>query len=218
VAKELPYLPSYKHVEKLFKAIDAAKKPEALTTRVLSETFGITGSGDRPLITLLKTLGFLDQSGKPTPSYDLLKNPTEAPYAIAAGVRKAYAPLFDANENAHSLAPEALRGLIAQVAGADRGVASKIAGTFNSLVKLGNFGRPRDAGEETPSGDELADQDSSEEQETDEGEDGKPRKEQYRRPSGLRPEFHYNIQVHLPANGSEETYLRIFNAIRKTFR
>jgi hypothetical protein len=34
---------------------------------------------------------------------------------------------------------------------------------------------------------------------------------------GLRPEFHYNIQVHLPSNGTEETYMNIFNAIRKVF-
>jgi hypothetical protein len=30
LAKELPYLPTYKNVEKLFKAIDAAKKPDAV--------------------------------------------------------------------------------------------------------------------------------------------------------------------------------------------
>jgi hypothetical protein len=35
---------------------------------------------------------------------------------------------------------------------------------------------------------------------------------------GLRPDFHYNIQVHLPTNGSEETYINIFNAIRKVFK
>jgi hypothetical protein len=35
---------------------------------------------------------------------------------------------------------------------------------------------------------------------------------------GMRTEFHYNLQIHLPANGNEETYLNIFNAIRKTFQ
>jgi hypothetical protein len=35
---------------------------------------------------------------------------------------------------------------------------------------------------------------------------------------GMRPEFHYNIQIHLPSNGSEETYMNIFNAIRKVFK
>jgi hypothetical protein len=81
VAKELPYLPSYKNVEKLFKAIDSAKKPDALTTKLLYETFGLKSVGDRPLITMLKTLGFLDQSNKPTTQYDLLKNPSQAKVA-----------------------------------------------------------------------------------------------------------------------------------------
>jgi hypothetical protein len=35
---------------------------------------------------------------------------------------------------------------------------------------------------------------------------------------GLRTEFHYNIQIHLPANGTEEMYLNIFNALRRVFQ
>jgi hypothetical protein len=216
LAKELPYLPSYKNVGKLFSAIDSAKKPDALTTRVLAETFGIRGAGDRPLITMLKTLGFLDQSSKPTSQYDLLKNPAQAKLAIAAGIRKAYAPLFDANENANTLAGEELRGLIAQVAGADKGIASKIAGTFSSLVKLGDFsGRPsplRGDGDESPGNEDEDDQGTGEEAVPDK------RRKPHNTTGSLRTEFHYNIQIHLPDNGSEETYLRIFNAIRKTFR
>jgi hypothetical protein len=34
---------------------------------------------------------------------------------------------------------------------------------------------------------------------------------------GFTPQFHYNIQVQLPANGTEETYLNIFSALRKVF-
>ena len=35
---------------------------------------------------------------------------------------------------------------------------------------------------------------------------------------GFEPQFHYNIQVQLPVNGTEETYLNIFSALRKVFR
>jgi hypothetical protein len=212
VAKELPYLPSYKNVEKLFTAIDAAKKPDALTTKLLYDTFGLKSVSDRALITMLKTLGFLDQSNKPTSQYDLLKNPSQAKMAIAAGVRKAYSPLFDANENAHKLAGEELRGLIAQVAGADKGIASKIAGTFNSLVKLADFS----AEPEPPHEEEESDEDSEDEL-PDEHEE-QARKGKKGKSGGFRPEFHYNIQVHLPDNGAEQTYLNIFNAIRKAFK
>jgi hypothetical protein len=44
----------------------------------------------------------------------------------------------------------------------------------------------------------------------------KTKKGQARLP--LRPEFHYNINVHLPANGTEDVYLNIFNALRKAFQ
>jgi hypothetical protein len=182
-----------------------------VSTNVLKDTFGIKGSGDRPLITMLKTLGFLDQSGRPTNQYDLLKNPAQARRAIAVSVRKAYAPLFDANENAHELSSEELRGLVAQVAGADKGIASKISGTFNSLTKLGDFSDSQDTEEDVES--EDAGGDESEEDGYTENE-----RKQKKQRGGLRPEFHYNIQIHVPANGSEETYLNIFNAIRKTFK
>ena len=205
MAQELPYLASYKNVATLFQKIDHAKKPETLTTRVLSSTFGLKSTSDRQLIALLKTLGFLDQSGKPTSNYDLLKNSAQAPKAIAAGIRRAYKPLFDSNENAHTLTGEPLRGLIAQVAGADKGMAGKIAGTFNSLTRLADFsGDHENAGEETDIEDDEGEEDANENKKT--------------RRGGLRPEFHYNIQVHLPANGSEDTYLNIFNAIRKTLK
>lgn len=40
---------------------------------------------------------------------------------------------------------------------------------------------------------------------------------QKKRKGGFEPEFHYNIQVQLPANGTEETYMNIFSALRKVF-
>lgn len=203
VANELPYLASHKNVATLFSKIQSAKRPEAFTTRYLANTLGLKGSNDRALISLLRTLGFIDAAGRPTQAYGALKNPDEAPKAIAAAIRSAYEPLFSANEAANALSSEALKGLIAQVAGTDKAMTARIAGTFNALVKLADFS----GGAPLPAVDE-----DEEDPEVDEEE---------RRPapkSRLRPEFHYNIQVHLPSNGSEETYLNIFNAIRKTFK
>jgi hypothetical protein len=207
VAAELPYLPSYKNVETLFSKIATARQPEAFTTRFLSETLGLTSSSDRALIALLKALGFLDNAGKPTPAYGALKNPKQARGAIGSAVRRAFEPLFAANENANTLQGQDLTGLVAQVAGTDSAQTSKIAGTFRSLVKLGDFVAPADViEEEMQKDDEL---------QPPGGNSGSARE----RPLGaLRPEFHYNIQIHLPANGTEEVYLSIFNALRRAFR
>jgi len=32
----------------------------------------------------------------------------------------------------------------------------------------------------------------------------------------FNPDFRFNIEIHLPSNGTEETYLAIFNALRKS--
>lgn len=210
MAKELPYLSSYKNVDALFKKIVSAKQPEAFTTRYLADVIGLKGSADRSLISLLKSLGFLDGSGRPTAAYGLLKNPIKASFAIADGIRQAYEPLFTADEKANELAFDQLKGLIAQVAGSDEGMTAKIAGTFNTLVKLGNF-----SGSPTETKDE-ADNDSDDEEEKLDSSKEAVKKLGAAHP--LRPEFHYNIQIHLPSNATEDVYLSIFNAIRKAFK
>ena len=133
MAKDLPYLSSYKNVSELFQRIASAKQPENLTQKFLAETLGLSSSGDRELISLLKMLGFLDSAGRPTPEYSSLKNSAVAGAAVAAAIRRAYDGLYAANENAHTLSAAELKGLIAQVAGSDSGMTSKIAGTFTAL-------------------------------------------------------------------------------------
>ncbi|EZQ16051.1 DUF5343 domain-containing protein [Halopseudomonas bauzanensis] len=211
MAQELPYLQSYKNVGELFQKAKAAKVPEAFTQKFLAETIGLKASGDRPLINLLRLLGFLDSSGKPTPRYSALKNEKIAGIEIARGIRQAYQPLFDANENAQKLDGADLKGLVAQVSGADTGTTSKIVGTFKSLLKLADF----------ESENQLAEDDESQSNDKENSQIDIKSQVDSRASSGskdMRPEFHYNFQIHLPSNGSEETYANIFNAIRKVFK
>jgi hypothetical protein len=202
VAQTLPYLPSYKNVGKLFEKILAAQKPNTFTHEYLRDTIGLKGTNDRALISFLRALGFLDSANRPTTAYDMLKNPAKAKGAIAAGVKTAYDPLFKANENAHVLGANDLKGLISQVTGSDLDMANRIAATFSAIVKQGDFSavsQPPKSVEEK--------EESVQVEETKDGGKG-----------GLRPEFHYNIQIHLPGNGTEETYLNIFNALRRIFK
>lgn len=199
MAAELPYLASYKNVAILFDRIAAAKIPDAFTYKFLQDSIGLKGRNDRGLITLLKTLGFIDASSKPTPTYSALKNPALVRKAIGGAVRGAYKPLFDANENADRLSQDDLKGLIAQVAGSDSAMTTKIVGTFSALAKLADFSGAPEVVKPAP----------PEESDTSENEKEK---------AEMRPEFHYNIQIHLPSNATEETYLNIFNAIRKVFK
>ncbi|HET6906241.1 MAG TPA: DUF5343 domain-containing protein [Rhodanobacteraceae bacterium] len=208
MATSLPYLVSYKNVEKLFSGIAAAKIPESFTQTFLAQALGLKSSSDRSLIPLMRSLGFIDSSGRPTSSYNFLKNPAKAKSAIAEAIKKAYAPLFAANEAANTLSGEQLRGLISQVAGTDEEMTKRIAYTFSALVKCGDFNAPAAA----PDND-IQDGDSDTDDDTHIQKD-----KSQKTGAGLRTEFHYNLQIHLPANGTEETYLNIFNALRKIFQ
>lgn len=209
MASALPYLASNKNIGTLFGKIASAKVPEKFSQTFLSQTIGLKSTNDRMLIPLLRTLGFLDASGSPTTAYRQLKNAESAKGAIASAVRQAYKPLFDSDEEAHKLAPEKLKGLVAQVAGTDDSMTARIASTFNSLVKLGDFDASM-----------VEDKADAEDDEDVPAASKKPKEAAASQGDGkrLRPEFHYNIQVHLPSNATEEVYLNIFNAIRKVFQ
>jgi hypothetical protein len=206
----LPYLASNKNIPKLFETILSAQKPSTFTHEYLRNTVGLKGSNDRPLIPLLRTLGFIDTAGVPTVAYDLLKNKATASGAIAEGIKKAYPELFRANEKANALSSAELKGLLSQVSGADEKMVNLSARTFGALAKLADFAMPRASLLESK---KKPDVDQTEDVEEHEQPDLKRRQS-----NGFRSEFHYNIQIHLPGNGTEETYLNIFNALRRTFK
>jgi hypothetical protein len=208
LATSVPYLASNKNIDQLFSAIASAKVPDRFTQEFLSSTIGLTGSNDRQMIPLLRALRFLDQSGAPTEAYRLLKSRDTAKMAIADGIRHAYAPLFAANEAANELSSEKLKGLVSQVAGTDDDMTARIVGTFASLLRQADFSSASQAQARSSA-----------------------REERPNNPiipptpaaantfaKGMRPEFHYNLQIHLPNNATEEVYLNIFNALRKTFQ
>jgi hypothetical protein len=202
----LPYLASNKNVATLFSKIASAKIPAKFTHDFLTTTLGLKANGDRPLIPLLRNLGFLDQSNTPTPSYALLKGDKRS-VAIAGGVKAAYEPLFHSDEAAYELLGDKLKSLVSQVAGTDDDMTSRIAATFSALAKLGDF-----------KGASVSKTEEKKSAEVEENGGEAMREDASRgRVKGLRTEFQYVIQVQLPSNGSEETYLNIFNAIRKTF-
>jgi hypothetical protein len=201
---QLPYLSSYKNVGPLFEKINSAKIPETFNHQFMQDTIGLKSTSDRPLIPFLRNLGFIDTANKPTREYSQLKgSEDQRRTAIAEGLRTAYGPLFDSDERAWEYTGEKLRSLVSQVAGTDEDMTARIANTFAAVAKLGDFkSAPKQ---------ERKKEESNLEVEVEDNGIG-------RKVKGLRTEFHYNIQVVLPSNGSEEVYLNIFNAIRKTFQ
>lgn len=84
-------------------------------------------------------------------------------------------------------------------------MTARIANTFVAVTRLADFKATR-----KPEKDKKGEGEKNDAEKHDDAGAGKIK--------GLRTEFHYNIQVVLPSNGTEEVYLNIFNAIRKTFQ
>jgi Family of unknown function (DUF5343) len=56
--------------------------------------------------------------------------------ALAEGIRSAYRPLFDADENVYEYTGDKLRGMISQTAGTDEDMTARMANTFAAVAKL----------------------------------------------------------------------------------
>lgn len=104
-----------------------------------------------------------------------------------------------ANEGVWELQGDALKRVIAQTGGTDDDATGRIASTFAALAKVADFKAQRS----TLVDPKVAKDDGTEADEF--GSDRLPKG----RVNGLRAEFQYVIQVQLPSNGTEETYLNI---------
>lgn len=96
------YMTSTKRVPDMLEAMKTAQAPDKFTQRFL-ETIGFKAKGDRLIINVLKSLGFLDDAGKPAGRYFEYLDQTQSDRVLAAGIREAYSDLFAINVNAHQM-------------------------------------------------------------------------------------------------------------------
>jgi hypothetical protein len=101
----------------------------------------LKGGSARPVIPFLKRTGFLGSDGTPTDIYRRFRNTQERGAAAADALRIGYEPLFQANEYAHDLDDNELRGLIVQLTGVEEGsrVLQATVGSFRTLCEYADF-------------------------------------------------------------------------------
>lgn len=141
MATKLPYMLSVGLISKILEKVQNARRPERFTQDFLGTKLGHASGSAKPIIPLLKRMGFLGSDGAPTDLYDQFRNPETQGTAVAAGMRRAFAELYDRNEYAHDLSREKLTGLVVEVTGSAKGERSTkaIVGTFSALNDLADF-------------------------------------------------------------------------------
>jgi hypothetical protein len=211
VALPKAYLTSVKNLPSIFDAIRQAKAPERFTQRFL-ESLEFKSNSDRLIIGVLKSIGFLDDQGKPTDRYFRFLDQTQSDVIMAEALREAYEDLFQVNTAAQNLSKQDVVNKFKTLSQGQysESVLDKMAMTFTALVKLADFKAP--AAKPPPAalpvendiGDEVA--------------EAEP--EMIERKIGGRASrslggLHYNIQIIMPESRDPKVYDALFRSLKE---
>lgn len=201
------YLMSTKNTPAIFAAIQKASVPTQGFTHEFLKNLGFASSGDRPIIPVLKAIGFLDQSGKPTELYRMYKDPAQGKRVLAKGIRQGYADLLAIDPDAHQKSTKDLAGMFARLSDKGDAVTAKMATTFNALAALADFNDPESMVETSDRG--TAGRDAS--AAGAEADGPTPQTPAASATFALR----HDIHVHLPLSTDVAVYDAIFKSLRE---
>ncbi len=136
-----PFMNAHGLVTKIFDKIIEASQPERFTQDFLKTKLGFDSGSSRPVIPLLKKLGFIGSDGAPTPLYGKFRNPEERGKAMAVALRTAYKEVYDRNEYCHDLPREKFKNLVVEMTGMESGdpTVNAVVGTFLALKTYAKF-------------------------------------------------------------------------------
>lgn len=201
------YLHSAKNVAGIFDAIQRASVPPRFTYDFFKKQLGFPSSSDRPMIPLLKSMGFIDDSGVPLDRYKRFRDKAQAGAALAEGMREAYADVFAADQQAQRLKADDLKGLFMRLSGKSEPVAEKMATTFKALAGHADFTAGASAGAATTAPSQV-------EHEQEQREERQQRSEEREELALGRLRLHHDVHVHLPISTDIAVYDAIFRALR----
>jgi hypothetical protein len=199
------YLTTVKNLEGILNAIRSAQAPDKFTQAFL-ETLEFKSNPDRLIIGVLKSLGFLDDGGRPTQRYFEYLDQTQSERVMADAIRDAYADLFKVNIKAHEMSRQDVINKLKTLSQGkiSESVLDKMAMTFTALVKHADFAalpstEKRDAEQKPPP--------EGKKQPPVSADGGKERLKL----DGLV----YNIQIVLPESRDQAVYDALFQSLRK---
>lgn len=208
------YLVTTKNLDTFLNALKTAKAPDRITNRFL-QNLEFSSSNDRLFIGLLKSLGFIDDSGVPTKRYFDFLDQTQSARILAEAIREAYSDLFAINVRANELSAEEVKNkfrTLTQGQNSDN-VLGLMAKTFKALADLADWSSPAQINI-MPSFEEVS---TSGEIDTGKHSPTKLGDEQHRESTGrIRlKELHYNIQIVLPETRDVAVFDAIFESLKR---
>jgi hypothetical protein len=197
------YLITTKNLDGILSAIQRASVPQKFTYEFLKQ-LGFASSGDRGVVSVLKSLRFLDDSGVPLDRYKRYRDATQSGAVLAEALRDAFQDVFALNENANELTVAQIKGLFSRLTDKGETVVDKMATSFKALADRADFVAPPavlDAESSVPEEEGSSDRQENDLPET--------------LLAGLK--LHHDIHVHLPVSDQVGVYNAIFRALRQNF-
>jgi len=196
------YLTVAGNIKPILEDVQKAGVPGKFTYDFLKQ-LGHPSSANRPVIGVLKAIGFLTDSGTPTDRYRRYKDPKLAGAAMAEGIREGYADVFTVDQQAYLRNTTELTGIFSRLSDKGDAVNRKMASTFKTLAELADFQAP------------LVPQTQDEAPPPDDGDEGEtpPPDQMERVLDGIA--LRHDVHVHLPVTTDINVYDAIFRSIRE---
>ena len=195
----------YTKVPQYFDTLLTARAPEKFTVKFLAD-LSFTSSNDRQFINVLKSIGFLDDSGTPTDRYFKFLDQSCSKKMVAEGVREAYVDLFNLNVSANSMTQSEVEGKFKTLTNGSKAAATitQMAKTFTALCGYADWSASTTIPNPEMTSEHL-NQEETANSHTIHTHDAHI--------AGL--DLNYNIHIHLPATRDQAVYDTLFASLAK---
>ena len=196
------YLTSVKNFEGIMNSILGAKAPDRFTNKFL-EDLGYKSSNDRLILGVLKSLGFLNETGEPVQRYYDFLDQTQSRQILAVGIQEAYEDLFNINRDAQNLSQEEVKNKLKTLTQGKKGdrIIDNMAWTFKTLCDYAEWNDSKEK--------------SLQSKIKEPKEEVSTKKQTFSESKSANLGLHYNIQIHLPETTNMAVYDAIFESIKR---
>ncbi len=209
---DFPYIEdAAKRIGKFFSKIQSLNVPPSASTNWLPKIGGFSSHRDRPLIKILKFIGFITNSNKPTDRWRDYRDKSQSKTVMAEGIKQGYSDLFEQYPKAYQCSDADLRSFFKANSDVSAKTVASIVGTFKILCSLADFGQEDD---DTP--EDQKEVDSAESPTPDIK--PYPNDDQGKSPQAdlpFSPELNINIQIHIPSDAEPDQIDKIFESMAK---
>ncbi|MCD7822455.1 MAG: DUF5343 domain-containing protein [Oscillospiraceae bacterium] len=195
----------YGKIPQYFDTLLTARAPDKFTQKFFAD-LGFTSSTDRLFVNVLKSIGFIDESGVPTERYFKFLDQSNSKKMVAIGVKEAYVDLFNLNVSAYNMTQADVEGKFKTLTNGSKS-SNTIVQMAKTFLALCSYAEWTDA---TASDDQARGFDTIEH----DGQENVPEKQ----PPVTRMaelDLNYDIHIHLPATRDQAVYDALFASLAK---